>query len=86
MTQIMHAKGISPLHPNAKTSESTQHRNKFFLQHVYLKDQNNTNPWPETASELYRLVGEVSANFLRIKGCRVVSAADHNDRNLGFLD
>jgi hypothetical protein len=32
------------------------------------------------------LVDEVSANFLRIKGCRVVSAADSYDRNLVYLD
>jgi hypothetical protein len=32
------------------------------------------------------LVGEVSANFLRIEGWRVVGAADRFGRNLGFLD
>jgi hypothetical protein len=32
-------------------------------------------PWPESASELYRLSG-FSANFLRIEGCRIVSAVD----------
>jgi hypothetical protein len=32
------------------------------------------------------LVDEVSANFLRIEGCRVVSTADPYGRNLGFLD
>jgi hypothetical protein len=31
-------------------------------------------------------VGEVSANFLVIEGCRVVSASYPNCRNLGFLD
>jgi hypothetical protein len=29
---------------------------------------------------------EVSANFLRIEGSRMVSAADTYGRNLGFLD
>jgi hypothetical protein len=38
-------------------------------------------PWPEIASELYRLndrslVGEVSANILLIDGCHVVSVTD----------
>jgi hypothetical protein len=32
------------------------------------------------------LVGEVSANFLQIEGCRVVSAADLYGCNLVFLD
>jgi hypothetical protein len=32
------------------------------------------------------LVGEVNANFLRIEGCLVVSAAVPNGRILGFLD
>jgi hypothetical protein len=32
------------------------------------------------------LVGQVSANFLRIEGCSVVSALDPYGRNLGFLD
>jgi hypothetical protein len=31
-------------------------------------------------------VGEVSANFLRIEGCRMVSATDPYGRNLSFLD
>jgi hypothetical protein len=37
-------------------------------------------------TERQPLVGEISANLLRIVGCRVVSAADPYDRNLGFLD
>jgi hypothetical protein len=32
------------------------------------------------------LVGEVSANCLRIEGCRMVSATDPHGRILGFLD
>jgi hypothetical protein len=32
------------------------------------------------------LVGEISTNFCREGGCRVVSAAYSNIRNLGFLD
>jgi hypothetical protein len=32
------------------------------------------------------LVGEVSANFLRIQSCRVVSAKEPFGCNLGFLD
>jgi hypothetical protein len=32
------------------------------------------------------LVGEVSANFLLIEGCHVVSTADAYSRNHGFLD
>jgi hypothetical protein len=32
------------------------------------------------------LVSELSANFLRIEGCRVVSTADPYGRILGFLD
>jgi hypothetical protein len=32
------------------------------------------------------IVIEVSANFLRIEGCRVVSAADPYGRNPDFLD
>jgi hypothetical protein len=31
------------------------------------------------------LVGDVSANFLRIEECRVVRASDPFGRNLGFL-
>jgi hypothetical protein len=31
-------------------------------------------------------VGEVSANFLRVEGCHVVSATGPNDRFLCFLD
>jgi hypothetical protein len=42
-------------------------------------------------SELYRpndrrLSEKVGANFLRVEGCRMVSAADPYSRNLGFLD
>jgi hypothetical protein len=37
-------------------------------------------------TEQQPLVGEVSANLLRIDGCRVVRAADPYGRNLGFLD
>jgi hypothetical protein len=48
-------------------------------------------PWPESASEIYTterppLVGVVSANFLRIEGCHVVSLTDPYGRILGFLD
>jgi hypothetical protein len=32
------------------------------------------------------LVGEVSAKFCGLEGCRVVSAADSYGRNIGFLD
>jgi hypothetical protein len=32
------------------------------------------------------LVGEVIANFLRIRGCHVVSVTDPYGRTLGFLD
>jgi hypothetical protein len=32
------------------------------------------------------LVGEVSAKFLRIEGCRVVSVTDPHGSILGFLD
>jgi hypothetical protein len=32
------------------------------------------------------MVGEVSANFLRIEGCRVVNATDPYGRILDFVD
>jgi hypothetical protein len=32
------------------------------------------------------LVGDISANFLHIEGCRVVSAADPHGHNFGFLE
>jgi hypothetical protein len=37
-------------------------------------------------TERLPLVGEISANVLRIEGCRVVRAANLYGRNLGFLD
>jgi hypothetical protein len=46
--------------------------------------------WPESVSELFRLrppiIGEVSANFLPIEVCRVVSVADPYGHILRFLD
>jgi hypothetical protein len=37
-------------------------------------------------TERLPLVGEVIANFLRIRGCHVVSVTDPYSRILGFLD
>jgi hypothetical protein len=50
----------------------------------------NYTPWPESASELYRLSDRLlsakSVTTFVERGCRVISATDPYGRILGFLD
>jgi hypothetical protein len=62
---------------------------------MYLKDidvnndENKQNPWPQSASELYRLnYRRLSAKLVETfadSGCSVVRATDPHGRILGFL-
>jgi hypothetical protein len=64
-------------------------REEEYQENLVIKGNNNSVALVSGRTipmERLPLVGEVSANFLRIEGCRVVSVADPYGRNLCFLD
>jgi hypothetical protein len=66
------------MEPNRKVRWKFQHR-------CFLLITTIITPWPYSASELYR-PSDRRLCQLADRGCRVVSAADPYDSNLGILD
>jgi hypothetical protein len=71
-----------------ESKESPVHYRPCFLSYANKQHTDSVALVCETtiSTERPQLVGALSANFLRIEGCSVVSATDLRGCNLGFLD